>query len=447
MFKKRSTVLTLSVIVATTSVIAGCGKETETTASAAPSAASTAAASSATPTAKASNIKGEVTFMTYRDDLLNSWYPAVLKEFEAKYPGVKVITSTSKNFRDDVKVKMVANEMPDVVTLPLYEYADSLKKEYLLSLDDQFPNLVSDWEGLGSSKADDQKIYGLPYGLATYGVIYNKKIFSDLKLTPPKTLDELLATAKKIKSAGFIGLVADMKPIWTFETYAKPIPRFFNDSFKAYQHSMTETDAPFTADSPYGKTFQLVQKIAQAGVFEADPVSYDWEPMKADYAAGKIGMYYGYSQQLAQFYTPDSPVQPKDMGFIPMPYDNTGGPYKVAYEPDWSLSISKKAKNPEAAKALYTFLMDEKYKAYAEQTGVLSARKSVTITNAALDEFNSYKPVKVFNEGDDSQWKTISDKAQINYNQELISVALGKDINAKLDELNGKWKKARAAVK
>lgn len=79
----------------------GCGGKTdEKTATATAAAQSPKAENTA---ANEKKISGEIQFMTYRDDLLNSWYPKVLKEFKAKYPDVKITTSTSKNFETDLK--------------------------------------------------------------------------------------------------------------------------------------------------------------------------------------------------------------------------------------------------------------------------------------------------------------------------------------------------------
>ena len=55
-------------------------------------------------------ISGTIEFFTYRDDLLNTWYPQSLEEFKAKYPNVTVVTSTSKDPVNDLKIRMSAND-------------------------------------------------------------------------------------------------------------------------------------------------------------------------------------------------------------------------------------------------------------------------------------------------------------------------------------------------
>lgn len=55
-------------------------------------------------------ISGTIEFFTYRDDLLNTWYPEALEEFKAKYPEVTVVTSTSKDDVNDLKIRMSAND-------------------------------------------------------------------------------------------------------------------------------------------------------------------------------------------------------------------------------------------------------------------------------------------------------------------------------------------------
>lgn len=428
------------------SVFTGCGQKAadqNTTAAAAVSASDTQAQTQeAAPAEK--KISGEVSFMTYRDDLLNSWYPKVFDEFKAKYPDVTITTSTSKNFASDVKIKMASNDLPDVITLSMADYNMDQKSQYLMTVEEYAPEMLADWEGLDSSKnIDGTATYGLTYGLNTYGLIYNKKIFTDLGLMAPKTFDELLAAGQKIKAAGKIGLAGCMKPGWTFSVYTVPLPNIMDENFKADQKQMAQQDAPFTADGPYGKTFEMIKKLADAKIYEDDPASYDWEPMKKDFAAGKTGMYYGWSNMLSQLPGDGSVVSPSDLGFVPFPYDNSGS-YKAVYEADWDLCISKTSKNLDAAKALYFFLMNDKYSDYIKATGVLSARKSVKVDNAAINEFEAANPTKVFSTGDDPDFKAVNDKAKLDIAGDAIKVALGKELNSVLTEMNDAWKKARA---
>ncbi len=45
----------------------------------------------------------------------------------------------------------------------------------------------------------DNKIYALPRDFDAIGMFYNKKLFNELGLEPPKTYDEMIEVAKKLK--------------------------------------------------------------------------------------------------------------------------------------------------------------------------------------------------------------------------------------------------------
>ena len=55
---------------------------------------------------------------------------------------------------------------------------------------------------LASAYTFDGKIYGIPNLVAYWVVFYNKKVFDEQGLTPPKTWADLEAAAAKLKAAG-----------------------------------------------------------------------------------------------------------------------------------------------------------------------------------------------------------------------------------------------------
>lgn len=442
----KRTSLGIAVLTALALMLSACGSNNGSSnssnspsASESPSKASaSASAPASSPAASAASVSGEVNLFTYRDDLVTNWYPDVIKEFNEQYPDVKVTLSTSKNFADDLKVKIAANDVPDLVTIPPGDLQADVLKNSFLPLDD-LP-FVSDWVGNDVFKVDGQ-IYGLTYGLVNKGLIYNKKIFADLGLTAPTTLDELIAAGKKIKEAGKIGYVGVSKPGWTYFTY-DVLSKAMVDDVQQLQQQMIGEDAPFTDDNPYVKVMNYIDTIAKAGIMEDDTGSYDWEPFKKDFQDGKSGMYFGESSMFSQLTGPG--FTEADQGFVPLPYDNGKGPYRVPYSTDWGLGISKNSKNVEAAKALFAFLMDQKYADYVKKTGMLSARKSVTVDYPFLAEFEAAGPQKVYLKPDLKDYKTVVDKARIDYTKYFSEVGIGvRTPQQQQKALNDVWAKAR----
>lgn len=428
---KRLIAVAISTLVLSSALV-GCGS----------SSSSSASGSSSSTTGD--KIKGEISFMTYRDDLLNSWYPKVLEEFKAKYPDIKVTTSTSKNYDQDLKVKMSAGDVPDVFTVSGDRYSDAQRTQYMLPLDDVFPDLVKSWNGNANNiNQGDKKTYALTYGGQGIGIAYNKKIFAEAGIAaPPKTLDELITDAKLIKAKGKIGLAGVLKPKWTTQPYWWTAQALLADQTTDLK-AMAASDAPFTIDSSWGKMAQVLVKLRDAKIMEEDPASYDWEPYRKDFGSGKIGMTFTWSNTPVQFPgAGDGTVKLEDIGFVPFPYDN-GGSYKTLVQADWAVALSKSSKNMPAAKAFYSFLMNEKYEAYIKETASLSAKTGVVTDVPYLKEFANAKPVNVNAVQFPVEFKTILDKAQLDMNTQYAEIGAGIDVQKEFDNMNAAWKKAK----
>ncbi|CAK4836600.1 unnamed protein product [Aphanomyces euteiches] len=207
---------------------------------------------------------------------------------------------------------------------------------------------------------------------------------------------------------------------------------------------MAASDAPFTADSTWGKMADVLVKLRDAKVMEDDPASYDWEPFKKDFGSGKIGMTFIWTDTPSQFpASGDGSLTLDDIGFVPFPYDNSGS-YKTLVQADWALAISKSSKNKDAAEALYKFLMDEKYAEYIKQTATLSAKTGVTTDVPYLKEFVEAKPISVNAVQYPVEFKTILDKAQLDLSTQFAEIGTGVDSATEFKKMNSAWKTAKS---
>jgi len=131
----------------------------------------------------------------------------LIKKFEAANPGIKVeqVTFPYESFNQKVAASIPAGEGPDVITLfygwlPMY-----VKGGYLQQLptsdfnkawfDKTYYPFVAESVDFGG------KYYSAPTAVRTLALIWNKSLFKEAGLdpnTPPKTLEELQAYAKKL---------------------------------------------------------------------------------------------------------------------------------------------------------------------------------------------------------------------------------------------------------
>jgi multiple sugar transport system substrate-binding protein len=131
---------------------------------------------------------------------------SIVAKFEAANPGttVEIISLPWGEAFQKFATMVSAGEIPDVMEMPdtwLSLYANNGMLESLepyLKTWDQTPELTDRALELGRDVKDTA--YMLPYGFYLRAMFYNKKIFAEAGVDgPPKTMDDFVAAAEKIK--------------------------------------------------------------------------------------------------------------------------------------------------------------------------------------------------------------------------------------------------------
>lgn len=143
----------------------------------------------------------------YGDSDANSsqkYWDALVKEYEADHPGIKVEVSVYSWTDVDRKVKemVAAGKAPDMAQIGAY--ADYAAKGQLYTADELLSIPVQANFALQLTDAGErQRVqYGLPFASSTRLLFYNKTLFTQAGLTPPKTWDQLAADAEVLKADG-----------------------------------------------------------------------------------------------------------------------------------------------------------------------------------------------------------------------------------------------------
>ena len=131
----------------------------------------------------------------------------LIQKFEAANPGIKVeqVTFPYESYNQKVAASIPAGEGPDVINLFYGWLPTYVKAGYLAELpasefskdyfDKNFYPFVTESVQFGG------KYYSVPTAVRTLALFWNKKLFKDAGYdpnTPPKTLEELAAYAKKL---------------------------------------------------------------------------------------------------------------------------------------------------------------------------------------------------------------------------------------------------------
>ena len=161
----------------------------------------------------------EIMFFSNKIEAVGT-YNKLVEKFEAENPNIKVTISAPPDATTVLKTKLVKGDVPDIISMSAdRSYADFVEANILEDLDGLvdidkinpvYNEMMKDLE-----IEERQGIYGVPYALNASGVIYNKDIFKELNLEIPKTWDEFLSVAQKVKDEQIIPFYTTYKEAWT----------------------------------------------------------------------------------------------------------------------------------------------------------------------------------------------------------------------------------------
>lgn len=221
----------------------------------------------------------------------------------------------------------------------------------------------------------DKKLYAVPANYATLSLYYNKALFTAAGVTPPTTVDELKAAAKKLTKGDTYGLVlADNNTIQMW-----PVLQWLEGGDIVDQKNCSVLDSTKGRDSLKPWVDLVVNdKISPVGLTGAEA--------DALFSAGKAAM-----EINGPWAAPGYKSAGIDLGIIQVPVDTAGKP--VTLGSTAPLAISAKTKHPDEAQQFLAYWTGKTaQKKFSLATGFPSLR-----TDLADDPDLAANPVvKVF---------------------------------------------------
>jgi raffinose/stachyose/melibiose transport system substrate-binding protein len=151
-------------------------------------------------------LSGKVVVYHY---LVNGIHASVIEEiennFRKMYPDVTFENNgvNQTNYFSTIRQLVAAGETPDIFMGQPSQYPDIIKTGVVKDLSNNaFLKNLGLLKGDINDSSYNGKLYAFPIDFKSYGVFYNKDIFKRLGLNVPKTHNELLDVAKKLKAAG-----------------------------------------------------------------------------------------------------------------------------------------------------------------------------------------------------------------------------------------------------
>lgn len=212
----KKTIALLLALALSASLFAACGAP-------AASQASTPAAQSAQPKASLEDLKqatAELSLYTYYVDSDKEIIDYALEQMKKIFPNVTVVPENRTDADGTVlKTRAAVGELPDMFECPSNVMDSFATSGDIVALDDamaemKFADYV--YPGVLENRAGkDGKIYAIS-ALANEPLViyYNKKVFAEHKIEPPKNFDEFKTVVKTLSDAGVIPMSIFAQEKW-----------------------------------------------------------------------------------------------------------------------------------------------------------------------------------------------------------------------------------------
>jgi multiple sugar transport system substrate-binding protein len=206
---------------------------------------------------------------------------------------IEYVIQSSNNFRQALDLAYQSNQAPDMFTgQDIASYY--VPKGQVEPLDKWItPEIKERYGKMLYSEGDngvDEKLYSLVNTGITYRLMYNKDLFKKAGIAaPPKSISEMVADAKKITEVGkadkAYGFAINMKNTQTSMQRSINIIGMMS-GFRNYDYKTGLYDF-----APYKPIVEAFGTMAKDGSMFPGFESLDVDPMRTQFAQGKIGMY------------------------------------------------------------------------------------------------------------------------------------------------------------
>lgn len=287
-----------------------------------------------------------------------------------------------------IRSRIAADDLPDIIIFNAGALMQTTlnPERNLISLNGQpflerFDNSYLDTVSMGNN------IYGVPVLPANFGgIIYNRKVFSSLGLSIPKTWDEFLKTAQKVKNSGtgIVPVLSTLKNTWTSQMI--PLADFYNvaNSDRAFTQKYSNNEANYSNHPAAARSFEKLEDLAQEGLVNSDQFSTSYDDGMQMIAEGK-GAMWPMLTQVIPIIAANYPEGVKDLGIFAIPGDDPTNTGLTVWMPN-SFYVTKAAKNTDVIMKFLDYYTSEE---------ALSIFMSSQVLGGALLEKNAPAPTDI----------------------------------------------------
>ncbi|WIB77942.1 extracellular solute-binding protein [Curtobacterium sp. MCPF17_002] len=343
---------------------------------------------------------GTLTILTATaGDPLGKYFPKVIAEYEREHPSVHVqLTQETDDdaIKNKEKVLIASQALPDIY----FTYAGNWGQNFAdggvaMPLDSVIGPDTTWGKSFLASAVDafayDGSRYGVPFYLDAKYMGYDKRIFRQLGLSVPSTLEELVSSCSTIKRAGYIPIAFGNKGGWPGVHYlgqliAHDVPA------EVLAKDQDPATATFT-DPGYVQAMQEYREIVTSCTeLGSGSNGVDYTTAEQQQTSGKAAMYY---QELVEFdsvNTEGSQLAKDGFGIFALPSSATARGDEDAIEgaPEGFMINRRSTKSALALDFLRFVTNDENAETlsappYGQPSAVIGAVNSTSASPAVIE--------------------------------------------------------------
>ena len=288
---------------------------------------------------------------SWRKDDQIFWDKVLIPAFQKQHPGIRLTFKPEEPLAYDARLesRLSTRRAGDLVFCRPFDGSVRMQaKGYLLPLKARELENFSPQARQAWTTDDGQTTYCLPVAYVMHGLFYNKKIFKDLNLQPPVTVDEFLRLLGQIRAAGNITpLALGTADMWesTQVVFTGMGPNFWGGE-KARLGLIQQT-AKFT-DTGFIKAWEMMAKLKphmhpkQNNMSNGDIQQLFATGHAAIFPTGSWDIDYLRSTSFAY-------KKPIDLGVFKPPVEQIGQSCHISVHPDFGIGVNRNSPNQEAA--------------------------------------------------------------------------------------------------
>jgi len=251
-----------------------------------------------------------------------------------------------------LQARLTSNDAPDIFDVHANDLPVYYKAGYLEDLSAQ-PAIATLYDSVKSTVTLDGQVVALPLESSSWGYLYNKKIFSDLGITPPQTLDEMKAVVEKLQADKVKPFMLAFQESWVPQLMtALSLGGIISSEHPDWIEKMNKGEASY---ADVQDIFNIIDLIMENGT--AKPFEVGNEAGSTDFANGKAAMWVQGPWNAETILKVNPAIE---FGVAPLPVSNDPAGTMINLSVSTTLAVSKSSKNKEVALDLLNYFYDAK---------------------------------------------------------------------------------------